>query len=163
MVARAHELQAENMADEVIEISDDGSNDWMIKDISQKGTHRRRTHVTLQEALSWMIRARSAAVRISRGAARYARTGCAATAWCFARDPDRAALGPATREACERAKTRRQPVWARSSIAGTARSVVPTLTVNSVINCSAHRERSFGNTTANDANALRAVSRVTTR
>ena len=111
----------------------------------------------------WMIRAPSAAARISRGAARYARTGCAATAWCFARGPDRAALGPATREAWERAKTRRQPVWARSSIAGTARSVVPTLTVNSVINCSAHRERSFGNTTANDANALRAVSRVTTR
>jgi hypothetical protein len=32
MVARARELQAENMADEVIDISDDGSNDWMDKE-----------------------------------------------------------------------------------------------------------------------------------
>lgn len=32
MVVRARELQAENMADEVVEIADDGSNDWMDKE-----------------------------------------------------------------------------------------------------------------------------------
>ena len=55
MLARARELQAENIADEVVDIADDGQNDWMdretVKGVIREHVQRSRLRVNTRLCL----------------------------------------------------------------------------------------------------------------